>query len=279
MINQYVGELLERLLLGLEQINITDNELPAMMECARLAAGAVKELDDRLLDYTFTDKAEEIHFFKQRKPQVDGRLLYYLRLLTILQLAPISDLQERRNYFKTHLVAIEQFYREHAELHMYYRLNFSHLDEYYFTRGGDGDWPVFDGMLLFVDGRFHSRKSNLFAHFFAYGLVTEFLNYQLEQAFWDPARSRDDQLIWTGSQAELVELIYALNEVAAFNDKTQDIKKLSEYLGRVFHIKISNIYATHEDNRMRKKNRTPFLEKLRKFLNDKYDYDDEHALG
>ncbi|WP_240646701.1 RteC domain-containing protein [Chitinophaga rhizosphaerae] len=279
MINQTVNQILETLLTALDAIDITQQaELPSIIRCAELSQAAVKDLQSALDGYTFADLSEEIHFFKSQQPQLEGRLIYYVRLSSIMQLAPVSDIEERRSFFKSHLVSIEQFYREHAESHLYYRMEYTHLDKYYFSRDEHLEEPRFDGVTIVMDNRYHTRKSNLFAHFFAMELLSMYLNTILEDLSWDPARRQEDKLIWTGTQAEATELLYALNEAGVFNRKKQDIRKVASHFERSFGIKFSNIYATNEDNRMRKKDQCAFLNHLIKVAVAKYDYDDEHAL-
>jgi hypothetical protein len=279
MINQHVQQILERLLTALDQIDISSGTpLPALLECVRHCVSAVKELEAILLDYQFSDQEEEIMFFKVLKPQVEGRMIYYLRLTGILQLAPVSDAEQRRNYLKTHLVSIEQFYRDHAEMHLYYRMEYQYLDSYYFVRSTEQDLVYADGAMLVADQRVHSRKSNLFSYFFAFHLLAIYLNGQLSDDPWDPARRTEDDIIWTGTQAEAVEQIYAWNEAGVLNGRPQDVSKVVRWFERAFRFRISNVYATHEDNRMRKKNRTPFCDRLKNKLIDKYEYDDLHAL-
>ncbi|WP_308199578.1 RteC domain-containing protein [Chitinophaga sedimenti] len=71
--------------------------------------------------------------------------------------------------------------------------------------------------------------------------------------------------------------MYALNEAKVIGGKTHDVSKLRDHFANIFGVQVANIYAAHEDNRLRKKARTPFMDELKRVLIDKYNYDDEHA--
>lgn len=279
MFNKHASEILEMLLTNLDTIKIQPGgELQGLVDSARFSLEALKKLETQLESYEFSNTDEEIQFFKTQKPQIEGRLLYYIRLCSILQLAPVSDQQRKKDYFKTQLVSIEQFYREHSDLYLYYKMEYTYLDTYYFTRKSDPNPIMLDNLQIVMDQRFHTRKSNHFSHFFAFNLLSAFLNLLIEENIWDPSPRKDDKLIWTGTQAELVELLYALNEAGVLGGKQQNIKKLTEWAGRILGIKLTNPYASNGENRMRKKDRTAFMNKLIRLLEAKYDYDDETAL-
>lgn len=82
---------------------------------------------------------------------------------------------------------------------------------------------------------------------------------------------------WTGSLVELVEIIYALNEIGCINDGCSDIKELTAYFGSLLglEIKDSYCYNAYSDMKRRKsESRTYFLDKLRERLNLRMQRDD-----
>lgn len=79
-----------------------------------------------------------------------------------------------------------------------------------------------------------------------------------------------NQLNWTGSKVELVELIYALHQQKLFNSGNTDIKEIANYVGKMFNIEIEeNIYRSYSDIKNRKSNRTKFLSGLAESLHEK----------
>ncbi len=83
---------------------------------------------------------------------------------------------------------------------------------------------------------------------------------------------------WTGSLVELIEIIYALNEIGCINDGLNDIKDLAAFFGSMFGLEIKgrNCYDAYLDIKRRKNDsRTYFLDKMRERLNLRMQRDDE----
>lgn len=75
---------------------------------------------------------------------------------------------------------------------------------------------------------------------------------------------------WTGSLVELIEVIYALDEMGCINDGQNDIKELTAFFGSQLglEIKDSHCYNAYTDMKRRKsESRTYFLDKMRERLN------------
>lgn len=86
---------------------------------------------------------------------------------------------------------------------------------------------------------------------------------------------------WTGSLIELIEIVYALNEIGCINDGQNDIKDLAAFFGSQFglEIKSRNCYEAYVDIKRRKNDsRTYFLDKMRERLNLRMQRDDEKEM-
>lgn len=279
MLNDFTLERLTALYDTLEEIeHDPEAELASLLRCIEETTTTRYAIEEQLRGHEFSSPEEEIHFFKKLKPQVDGRLIYYTRLLRILQQAPVGGLKEKSFYYRDQMPTVQQYYRHNAELHLYYRLGLTYLDPYYFMRATGDIVPDAEALDIVMDRRINARKSVQYACFLGFELLLRHLDDLAHGVSPATAPGDDETLTWTGSQAGLVELIYGLNEMGVFNYKKLDIKKVADYFSSVFNIKFANIYKTHEDNRLRKKTRTPFLDELRRSLISKFDYDDEHAL-
>lgn len=82
---------------------------------------------------------------------------------------------------------------------------------------------------------------------------------------------------WTGSLVELIEVIYALDEMGCINDGQNDIKELTAFFGSRLglEIKDSHCYNAYTDMKRRKsESRTYFLDKMRERLNLRMQRDD-----
>lgn len=85
---------------------------------------------------------------------------------------------------------------------------------------------------------------------------------------------------WTGTSVELVELLYAFNELHCFNEGEVTLKVLASHLSSIFGVNIQDCYRTYTDIRNRKnESRTYFLDKLQSKLNEKLRKDDLAETG
>lgn len=92
-----------------------------------------------------------------------------------------------------------------------------------------------------------------------------------------PSDNSPSPFRWTGSLVELVEIIYALDEIGCINDGQNDIKELTAFFGSQLglEIKDSHCYNAYTDMKRRKsESRTYFLDKMRERLNLRMQRDD-----
>lgn len=82
---------------------------------------------------------------------------------------------------------------------------------------------------------------------------------------------------WTGSLVELIEVIYALDELGCINDGQNNIKELAAFFGSQLGLEIKDrhCYDAYLDMKRRKnESRTYFLDKMRERLNLRMQRDD-----
>jgi hypothetical protein len=76
------------------------------------------------------------------------------------------------------------------------------------------------------------------------------------------------KLQWTGTQVELVELIYALLESKSLNEGRVSLKIIFAELGKLLNFNVTDYYRFYSDITDRTSDRTLFLDKLKKaFIN------------
>ncbi|EGJ99171.1 hypothetical protein HMPREF9455_00605 [Dysgonomonas gadei ATCC BAA-286] len=78
------------------------------------------------------------------------------------------------------------------------------------------------------------------------------------------------RITWTANKIDLIELIYAWEKVGCFNYGNVNIKEIVAYIEVVFNIDLGDYYGTFKEMRNRI-NRTSFLDKLVRVLNDRMD--------
>jgi hypothetical protein len=79
------------------------------------------------------------------------------------------------------------------------------------------------------------------------------------------------RLKWTYSKVGLVELIYSLRELGAFNDGKADLKTIKECFEYMFNVDLGNITSSFQEILERKKGYTNITDKLREMFLKKID--------
>jgi hypothetical protein len=70
-------------------------------------------------------------------------------------------------------------------------------------------------------------------------------------------------LTWTASKAGLVELIYALQSGAVYNNGNAGIREIAEHFEKLFKVDLGNYYHIFNEIRLRKKSRAQLLDHLK----------------
>lgn len=81
----------------------------------------------------------------------------------------------------------------------------------------------------------------------------------------------ESPLTWTGSKADLIELIYGLETVGVINKGGADIKEIARRFENLFNINLGNFYRQFLDIRLRKKEKTCFLNQMKEKLEVRMD--------
>lgn len=245
----------------------------------------LSELRTYMEAHPFRNEAEEIDFFKYRKPALLGRLLYFYEILCIETQRPFDEAMLDGYYLKRQEEQ-KLFFDRHVSFYQYYRSGASYLDHRYFLRGGQDGFDV-DVCHLDDGSDFATGYDHLVARIMAMEMLYAFLTERRRLCL----QRTDDctmgllnakgGLKWTGSLVELVELVYGLQEMGCINDGCSDIKELTAYFGSLFglEIKDSHCYNAYSDMKRRKsESRTYFLDKLRERLNLRMQRDDAREM-
>lgn len=270
------NDLLEKMLVETGKI-ISENE--DIVQGARFAAlSSIKylsELKSYIKSHPFESAAAEIHFFKSVKPRFYGQVLYYSGVhLTELN-KPAGDQDIIKDYFIREIQKINQFIEEHKDFYRYIRNGYSYLDNIYFLRENQKDPAFTDPFTTDRDPEFSTVCDYLLARISADKILCNYFVDQIKDAKTSDGKSKiKNRLEWTAQKAGLVELLYALHASGVFNNSPVEIKTIANYFSEIFHVSLGNIYKTYEEIRLRKKNRTSFLDSLRNNLLRKMEEDD-----
>jgi len=214
----------------------------------------------------FNSRKEEITFFKSYKPAWASQYLYYEKLLAWSFQMPSSQ-EESQTFLTNELNAIRLRTNEHKEFYHYFLSGATHLDHRYFLRSES------HYLSINFDPAFATGYDMVLAALLADALLRDYLLEKLGRSH-DDGIKKNNQLSWTASKADLVELIYALHQTGVFNNGNADIRWIASAFEALGNIELGNYYRTYTDIRARKKNTAIFLEKLHQNLIQKVNESD-----
>ena len=84
--------------------------------------------------YEFQSEADEIEFFKEIKPRIFCKLIYYRKIYNIEMNRPVSGPDSVKAYLNRELDNIQDYNHKRLDFYRYYRSGASYLDNVYFLR-------------------------------------------------------------------------------------------------------------------------------------------------
>jgi len=236
---------------------------------------SLEKVKEYIVAYEFPDKAEEIHFFKEVKPKFLRELIYHMEVFYIEARNPKGNSDLQKQYFKQISERIHIFFERNHVLYIYYRMGKTDFDDVFFTRGTGKDFlqPEYT---LDMDPRFSTIQSYKLAKIQAY----EMLNDHVQQVLYTidnphvpeiQTGKRRARTFWTDTKAALIELAYALHSRGSVDHGKGDVKQIITDLEQLFNVQVGNFYRTFQSMRIRKKNRTVYLDVLKESLERRMD--------
>jgi len=240
---------------------------------------ALKKLKSFVLRFKFTSDSDEIDFFKNHKPLILSKLIYYNEVFRIETRKPSGGEKMIRKYYQMELNKLKVFFEENVDFYGYYRTNSTFLDHKYFIRKKLDVKLSLDSFVFETDSRFSTSHDYKVAKIMANDLLEVYLNDELlklnkqseEQYRISTPKTK---LVWSDNKTSLIELIYALYCKGSFNNGIADIKEISAYFEAVFSVELGDVYRTYLEIKNRS-SRTKFLNTLEELLNQKMEMQDE----
>jgi len=277
--HEFADKLYEQMEARIRQIKQQEFDLLQQLpQCIGVCQEILYELRVYFDKHSFTDSKQEIHFFKQIKPRFYSQFIYYVTISQIEIYRPIGSDKAQFEFLELQLDRLKHFFDSNLDFYQYYRSGATHFDEKYFVRG-QHDLRLFpDDLALSIDPVFCTLQSYKLSRLFA----NEALRIYLKAAISDLTAAdipkkmmTEKKMQWTGSKVSLVELIYALQGSGVFNNATSDIKQLTGFFETMFQVELGNVYNVFNEMRIRKKNRSSFLDLLKDRLIQRMDEADE----
>lgn len=221
-------------------------------EGIQIAKRALVQLRNSSVKSNFKNTEDEIHFFKQIKPQIFSKLIYYQKLFNIESKRPRSSNKSQIKYFNKHIDRLQNYFNDHLEFYHYYRRGATFLDEHYFVRGKIDIRLFPDTFSFFTDDKFSTSHDTTVATILAYDILIVHLKTEINkleningmEATINPFE-KQSRLFWTANKTDLIELIYALHSIGAINSGTADIKKMASACEQLFNIDLGDYYRTY----------------------------------
>jgi hypothetical protein len=248
-------------------------------QAIKMLIPALEKLKTFFIKYHFENKAEEIMFFRDIKPRLASKLIYYNEVFNIATNKPFTTKKSIRKYYTSELKKIQAYFDENLDFYKYYRTGNRLLDNKYFVRGRHDIRLTLDSFYLQADHRFSTSHDYKVARILANDLIKQYLEYEisaLDKNIKSPRIDLGKRIKWTGSKVALVELIYALHAESLFNEGTAELKETVSHFEKMFNIELGQFNRTFLEIRSRKSDRTKFLNILTRTLEIRMDDADEN---
>lgn len=239
-----------------------------------LCSLALLEMKEIIRARGFSDDEEEIHFFKQLKPKVYSKLLYFHKLYEIETKRPKAKLLQRK-YLNRVLKILNRYFEQNFEIYQYYLGKQEHNDALYFLRKHRNVHIHPETIFSYIDNEFSTLQDYTFSSIMAHEELVKYIENKISQLEQIELRGKNnassDFLVttgikWTGSKISLVELIYALYSTNSINNGNISLKELVKLTEQLLNIELGDYSRGFLDIRMRKTERTKFLDSLKQSL-------------
>ncbi|WP_445737614.1 RteC domain-containing protein [Mariniflexile sp.] len=267
-----------------EQLNFIDLEIDnPIKKCEKAIEISIKSKENlRVLiqKSNFKTLEEEIHFFKEIKPQFTSKIIYYNTIFNIEMKKPNGGIRVLKKYYNNELIKLKAFFDNELEFYKYYRTGNIYLDYKYFLRGKFDIKLSVNSYYFETDKTFSTSHDYKVAKILANDLIQLYLENQLlmidnKDTSEKSQRKPNIKMTWTGSKVALIELMYALHTEGVFNNGAADLKDITEYFEHVFEIDLGQYRRAFLEIRARKTDKTKFITALNEVLLKRMENSDE----
>ena len=253
----------------IEQIERSEiSMITKSLEASRVLAESFNQLKTFILSYNFKDEDEEISFFKEIKPRLCSRLIYYRKVYNIEMNRP-TGIEKEREYLCELLNNINKYNCKRLDFIRYYRSDSSHLDTLYFLRGRTDVEQYLETFFYELDPNFSTNCDFKVAKILANDMLSAYLMNELEllkdnvmqiNTFGFPAV----KLTWQGTKAEFQEQVLSWDSAGIFGKIP--FTQLHSYMQNVFNIQVDSNLSRVLDDLKTRNDPTPFIDKLKNAL-------------
>lgn len=240
----------------------------------------VQNVKEKIAQSGFKDEGQEIDFFKNVKPQILGKLIYYNKVFRIETTCPVSKGKIHQNYYENLLKNLKSQYREsicNEDFYRYYRAGRNDRDHIYFKLGQINYHDGLKSGVFEIDLSFSTYYDNKIAHIIANELLYTYMLTKINPEDNPDVILQDlevkKDISWTSSQNALIELIYALYASNSIAYGKIGIRKLALIFQVLFRTPLNDIHHSFHRMKTRTGSRTAFLDQLKISLEEYMDKD------
>lgn len=285
MIQELSKRLLKQLETELEEIAMQTSEpLTKLTSTLKPIRQTLRKLRLYLDDHPFASVEDEIHFFKNVKPEFYKWQIYFSELYTIESGIPSVDVDAQRQWFENELLYVQRFFKQYSFQYQYYKLGATELDRFYFVRGVENNSLLMPSVPE-LDPFFSTACDYLFSKLKAFELLQAWLLDRILYLKKNPLASYQpgsdvEQMRWTGDSINLAELAFGIHRTGQLNNGTASVGSIFRWLEDKLQINIGIPSKRLSEIRRRTSiSRTRFLDEMIEEVVRKMDKEDEYHPG
>lgn len=232
------------------------------------------DIKQQVIKDGFQSEHEEIDFFKRIKPHILGKLFYYNKVYRIETSCPVKS---GKLYYKHFSKALGKLNMEHKKnmynsgFYQYYRSGRTDFDHIYYRLGNIHFNTGLNSFAFEIDPQVSTYYDYKAAKIISTELLYAFLFSKVspqdkEVKLLNKPSHYHNELIWTGSKAALVELIYALHASGNISHGKIGLRKMSSIVESILKIELGDVHHSFYKMKERSRSRTNFLELLKTSL-------------
>lgn len=275
-----VCDILSEISMEIDEIDLYDYDIIEIsLSMVHRLQNILANLRSELQTYVFSSKEEEISFFKNQKPELLGRLLYFYKIYRIETQCPTGSNEVIKCYINKELDSLTYFFNRNLDFYQYYRSHSTVYDEYYFLRGKIDVRLCTDSAQFDKDPNFSTGYDYKVAKILANEMLRIYLNKKLQKLESESIEKQQQgintkiPIRFTGKKSALIELGYALASTGDINHGNIEIKEFMTYLSSMFNIDLGGYYDAYIAMKERK-DRTAYLNRLIDNLTKRMNEDD-----
>lgn len=253
----------------IEQIECSEiSMINKSLEASCILTEAFNHLKVFILSYHFKDYDEEIFFFKEIKPRLCSRLIYYHKIYNIEMNRP-AGIEKQREYLSEMLNDINRYNYKRLDFIRYYRSGSSQMDSLYFLRGQTNAEQYLETFRHEFDQNFSTNCDFKVSKILANDMLSAYLMDEIELLTDNGLKMFTNgfpatKISWMGTKTELQEQIFSWDGAGVFGKVP--LTQLFDYIQNVFNIQLDrNLSRSFDDLKIRNVP-TPFLDKLKNAL-------------